>query len=123
MFFRGQARLYGSLAPSLLRGARDGPPTVKRRARLATLLKDIDADKQALRAVDPECREALLQHYGIRTTWIDVVDNIWVALWFACHRAKGIGKMNDYLHFEKRLLRNDRVIVKSGVWRLIQAAA
>lgn len=26
---------------------------------------------------------SLLQHYGIRTTWIDVVDNLWVATWFA----------------------------------------
>lgn len=29
--------------------------------------------------------EPLLQHYGLRTRWIDVVDNIWGALWFACH--------------------------------------
>lgn len=29
--------------------------------------------------------EPLFQHYGIKTGWIDVVDNIWVALWFACH--------------------------------------
>jgi hypothetical protein len=29
--------------------------------------------------------EPLLQHYGLRTRWVDVVDNIWVALWFACH--------------------------------------
>lgn len=29
--------------------------------------------------------EPLLQHYGLKTRWIDVVDNIWIALWFACH--------------------------------------
>lgn len=30
--------------------------------------------------------EGLLQHYGVDTRYIDVVDNIWVALWFATHR-------------------------------------
>lgn len=28
---------------------------------------------------------ALLQHYGYRTTWLDVVDNPWTAVWFATH--------------------------------------
>jgi hypothetical protein len=28
---------------------------------------------------------ALLQHYGYRTSWLDVVDNLWVAVWFATH--------------------------------------
>lgn len=30
--------------------------------------------------------EPLLQHYGVQTRWLDVVDNVWVALWFACNR-------------------------------------
>jgi hypothetical protein len=47
--------------------------------------------------------EPLLQHYGLATTWIDLVDNIWVALWFACHKAHISGKRSQYLHFEKRL--------------------
>lgn len=33
--------------------------------------------------------EPLLQHYGIVTRWLDVVDNVWVALWFACHDQVG----------------------------------
>jgi hypothetical protein len=36
--------------------------------------------------------EALLQHYGVRTRWLDVVDNIWIALWFACHRQLAEGR-------------------------------
>ncbi|GAA2074685.1 FRG domain-containing protein [Aeromicrobium tamlense] len=35
--------------------------------------------------------EPLLQHYGIRTRWLDVVDNIWIALWFACHTEETAG--------------------------------
>lgn len=33
--------------------------------------------------------EPLLQHFGVRTRWLDVVDNVWVALWFACYRQIG----------------------------------
>ena len=31
--------------------------------------------------------EPLIQHYGVKTPYIDLVDNIWVALWFALHQA------------------------------------
>jgi hypothetical protein len=104
VFFRGQTRLYDSLSPTLLRGVRDGPPNVKRREALAELLLQIQTDRKALRAVDSFCHEPLLQHYGIRTTWLDVVDNIWVALWFACHHAKSLVRgSTEYLHFEKRI--------------------
>lgn len=44
--------------------------------------------------------EPLLQHYGIRTRWLDLVDNIWIALWFACHTQKTeyekTGRMGQY---------------------------
>ncbi len=26
---------------------------------------------------------AIFQHYGIRTPWIDLVDNLFIAIWFA----------------------------------------
>lgn len=29
--------------------------------------------------------EPVLQHYGLRTRWVDLVDNVWIALWFGCH--------------------------------------
>jgi len=102
VFFRGQNKLYSGLTPSLLRGVKDGAPNAKRRARLNEFLTQLDADKKVLRAVSPNCREALLQHYGIRTTWLDVVDNVWIALWFACHQALAKGWPEEYLHFEKR---------------------
>lgn len=36
--------------------------------------------------------EPLLQHYGIRTRWLDLVDNVWIALWFACYRQEMSGR-------------------------------
>lgn len=104
VFFRGQTPLYPTLTPTLLRGVQDGPPNANRRKLLDEFLKDLDGEKKALKAVDIHCREALLQHYGIKTTWIDVVDNLWVPLWFACHHAKSVSRGNEeYLHFEKRI--------------------
>lgn len=103
VFFRGQTRLHKTLSPTLLRGVKEGPPTVRRLTQLRDLLNDIEANQSALKAVAPDCREPLLQHYGIKTTWIDVVDNIWIALWFACHRAKSVGWPEECLHFEKRI--------------------
>ena len=32
-------------------------------------------------------REALLQHYGFPTRWLDVVDNVQTAAWFACDQS------------------------------------
>lgn len=103
VFFRGQSRLHKTLSPTLLRGVKDGPHSVRKRALLAELLSTIEEEGSALRAVDPDCREPLLQHYGIRTTWLDVVDNIWIALWFACHSARSAGWPEEFLHFEKRI--------------------
>jgi len=103
VFFRGQSRLYKTLSPTLLRGIKDGPQKVKRCKLLQGLLDTIDAENLALRSVPKDCREPLLQHYGVRTTWLDVVDNIWIALWFACHSARAFGWPEEYLHFEKRI--------------------
>ena len=103
VFFRGQSKLYKALSPTLLRGIKDGPQNIKRCKLLKELLGTIEADDLALRSVADECREPLLQHYGVRTTWLDVVDNIWIALWFACHSARAIGWPEEYLHFEKRI--------------------
>ena len=103
VFFRGQSKLYSTLSPSLLRGIPDGPQVVSRRIILDGLVNEIDRTDGGLRCVRAEFREPLLQHYGIRTTWLDAVDNIWIALWFACHSAKTRKWPDQGLHFEKRL--------------------
>lgn len=103
VFFRGQTKLYNELSPSLLRNVKDGPSNLKRRSFLDVFLANVELDGAALQSIDTSCREALLQHYGIRTTWLDVVDNIWIALWFACHDARVVGWPEECMHFEKRI--------------------
>lgn len=112
VFFRGQPKLYGALSPTLFRNVKTGKPVNedsvgKQKKILNNFLESIKTESK-MRKVTPESREALLQHYGVRTTWLDVVDNIWVALWFACHHARTFGQTEEYLHFEKRVAENSK---------------
>lgn len=109
-YFRGQAKLHQTMHPSLLRGGYN----YKGRANaLNDLLeaaavwscahdnhKVADCPEQAPNAkrgalqligggVPRYAAEPLLQHYGARTRWLDLVDNLWIALWFACHTFDG----------------------------------
>ncbi len=103
IYFRGQNKLYNSLIPTLFRGIQLQATKAKRTASLNKLKKQFTIEGPIFNSFGNYAHEPLLQHYGISTTWIDLVDNIWVALWFACHEARSSGKNNEYLHFEKRL--------------------
>ncbi|WP_353269479.1 FRG domain-containing protein [Gemmatimonas sp.] len=100
VYFRGQSKLYPTLVPSLYRGASSAKQKAVRDQALSDYLAE--ANGKILKTVAEYAREPLLQHYGIRTRWLDLVDNIWVALWFACHRAHATGPFEEYLHFERR---------------------
>lgn len=103
VFFRGQRRLYPTMAPTIFRGPLEPRPRDERRKVLNEFLHELNENGTALTSVPEYSREPLLQHYGINTTWIDVVDNVWVALWFACYEAKVLPRRgSNYLHFEKR---------------------
>ncbi len=98
---RGQEQLYPTLRPALYRTARDERGKCKRDQALAALLRS--APEKCTRSVPLHARPALLQHYGIKTSWLDVVDNVWVALWFACHRATVMGRKGEFVHFDQRV--------------------
>ena len=107
IYFRGQTTLYGSLVPSLFRGCRTQRGQSPRVAALRQVLADVQAKCSIFSQFDTLGHEPLLQHYGYRTSWIDVVDNIWVALWFACHTAKSFGPTGEFVHFEQRSTRSE----------------
>lgn len=117
MFFRGQSHVYPHLTPTLFRGR--SPGVISRRtASLMQYIRELSGGGCSCEwfagrnwyAKSHECSERLsvkdqggslasgtyraaveplLQHYGVQTRWIDAVDNIWVALWFACHSQVG----------------------------------
>lgn len=103
IYFRGQRKLYGSLVPTLYRGLTAQKAQSKKHTALAGLLTKFRKSGNIFDSFGEYAHEPLLQHYGISTSWIDLVDNVWVALWFACHRAMTIGKASEFVHFERRL--------------------
>lgn len=48
--------------------------------------------------------EALLQHYGYSTHFIDLVDNHWIALWFGLNQFKKIKNLSEYCCYQKRTI-------------------
>jgi hypothetical protein len=81
VFLRGQVKHYSEMRPSLFRGVSDSDiPTLRSAERALT---------HAICHIIPQERfkrpnlPALLQHYGFKTSWLDVVDNLFIAAWFA----------------------------------------
>ncbi|MEH2586733.1 FRG domain-containing protein [Bradyrhizobium sp. AZCC 1721] len=108
IYFRGQSETYSTLTPSLFRGI--GPNQSAQSKRVMEqnrFIAEIVGKADIFSRFPQFAHEPLLQHYGLSTTWIDLVDNIWVALWFASHEAHVSGKQSQYLHFEKRMPATD----------------
>jgi hypothetical protein len=80
---RGQTKFSVSMKPSLFRSA--GTLHVK---QLLSAQERVSQRLQAngLKRFNRPDLPALLQHYGVATTWLDCVDNLFVAIWFATHR-------------------------------------
>nr|WP_275253676.1 FRG domain-containing protein [Achromobacter xylosoxidans] len=102
IFFRGESKLYGTLSPTLYRGISSSAAQSRRTNLLKSAIDSARKTNGIFANLDKSAYEPLLQHYGLKTSWLDVVDNIWVALWFSCHRAYAVGPVNEYLHFEQR---------------------
>lgn len=96
VYFRGQTEDNGRMIPSLFRGVD--------RTRIARVYDAHCKLMCELRKVYPQRRlrtrqlGALLQHYGLRTPWLDLVDNLYTALWFASRSA--IRKPGSPVSFE-----------------------
>ena len=98
VYFRGQTDLYGgNMIPSLFRNVKNIP---KVQSSFNRSIKSVKLDYRRIETFDRAILEPILQHYGLKTPWIDVVDNIWVALWFALHESKSIIISNrEYVHY------------------------
>lgn len=107
VFLRGQSKLYDGLSPTLYRGIKSDAAQTNRHAALNSTLELFRANCRIFEGFPEYAHEPLLQHYGIHTTWIDVVDNVWVALWFASHQAFSVGKHKEFLHFDQRKVTED----------------
>lgn len=83
VYYRGQERDY-PLVPSLYRSTKTGEDAAIAEQKLSDILSCIEPYFDPLGTYDE--REALCQHYGLHTRWLDIVDHIQTALWFAYDR-------------------------------------
>jgi hypothetical protein len=84
VFLRGQAQHHHAMLPSLFRG-KDAHDTLRAAEKdLVWRIRQTVPVGRFKRRHLP----ALLQHYGFRTSWLDAVDNLFVAVWFATHEIR-----------------------------------
>jgi hypothetical protein len=102
VLFRGESSRHYTEAPGLFRNLRKHSGESSAIKALNDVLRKARTENRIFEKMDVRIHEPLLQHYGLKTTWLDVVDNIWVALWFACHTAHTAGQFGQFLHFERR---------------------
>lgn len=88
VFCGGQVRHCGAMRPSLFRPPNDKHSTESLLCAEADFAKELQKASQ-LRRWNRIGLPALLQHYEIHTSWLDVVDNLYVAVWFATHSRNG----------------------------------
>ncbi len=100
VYFRGQGKYYNSMIPTLYRGCPSVTSFTNRRVSISNKIKELKHVKAFMKSTPEYAYEPLMQHYGFNTKWLDLVDNIWTALWFASHKSHVTGKNKNYLHFE-----------------------
>lgn len=83
VFLRGQVEHHNAMLPSLFRLGNTNATTVREAEQ--ELTERIRRSIHVSRFDKPDL-PALLQHYGFRTSWLDAVDNLFVAAWFATNR-------------------------------------
>jgi hypothetical protein len=108
ILYRGEASLHKTYIPSLYRNY---PNVVHANQKIASLIERIILDdkmKKQLHITNPQSErdryivESMLQHYGLSTHFLDVVDNHWVALWMGQHRWTLLNKQYAYATYRKR---------------------
>ena len=89
IFLRGCTRDYRQSVPSLFRDVTGAPWDEKERVKrwlvYKKLLDELKSRLEGNRWKKEKRLGPVLQHYGIRTPWLDVVRNLYTAIWFANH--------------------------------------
>lgn len=112
VYYRGQNQLYNTLLPSLFRNTKAKTVTLNRNiGEIINKIKDDDKFSKELQVKEDDkvlARakiEGMLQHYGVPTRCIDIVDNHWVALWMGLYSCQDYKQSKDAYHrFVKREL-------------------
>ncbi len=87
---RGQTSNHPGMRPGLFRPPSTGLPTKKLLRAEAGFYRLLE-ERLGLKRLGRDHPGALLQHYGYSTSWLDLVDNLWVAFWFAAYSLEEAG--------------------------------
>ncbi|QJT09499.1 FRG domain-containing protein [Oceanidesulfovibrio marinus] len=110
VFYRGQQSNYATMYPSLYRQkGRDKNRKIiskvitdsgkrKRSDVLDAIILKLQNSGAFLENTPEFVTEGILQHYGLNTRYIDIVDNLWSALWFSCHSMKISTHSSNLMH-------------------------
>ena len=110
VYYRGECHLHETLIPSLYRKIKNISKAGKRLNELVELIKTdsslsnefkLKNSRNSLKE-DKARIEGALQHYGIPTGFVDIVDNHWIALWMGLYKSRRIKKIKEYNYYEKR---------------------
>lgn len=109
VYYRGECKIHDGLRPSIFRG-RSNTSAVE---NLNKLIKTITLDEKFQHQLklnskdefsDKNTVEAMIQHYGIKTRYLDVVDNHWVALWMGLYIIEAVKQVANYSHYTLRTI-------------------
>lgn len=107
VYYRGECKLHEGLLPSLFRRH----VSTACAAPLNELINKICSDPKMrtslkLESLDSTSAsykiEGLLQHYGIKTRFLDLVDNHWIALWMGLYKNQTYNQVLEYNHYVQR---------------------
>lgn len=92
VYCRGECRRHSSLIPSLFRGSTSDEEVDKRVQAEEHLERKVRDTFSGMKRFSERHITAILQHYGVRTSWIDLVDNLYIAVWFALHDRRQVAE-------------------------------
>lgn len=110
VFYRGEVNLHSSLLPSIARKTnRTGYEKSLNDVIKCTLNDEKFSNTAKLSGFKGRnnpalIAEAMLQHYGYSTHFVDLVDNHWVALWFGLNRFDTIKNLSEYCLYRPRTI-------------------
>lgn len=93
VYYRGEADYHKSTIPSLFRfdEKNNEIPTNEKIAQRYKAYEELIVcliDVFKIKRFKNDNIEPILQHYGIKTSWIDLVDNLFISIWFSNHNSK-----------------------------------
>lgn len=110
VYYRGEAHIHTSVLPSISRAQNPSRLEQSLNNVVKCSIEDEKFSKVAklsgFKKYKNSCLivEAMLQHYGFSTHFIDVVDNHWIALWFGLNQCSTIKKHNIYCQYKRRTI-------------------